>query len=93
MYIYKKILAVITLFGSISSFAHIENDTSSNKICGIDKISLSKIGYAVSGTKIVEVMSDFRSEGADVVVCNYEEVVAVVATFKNNVSEVLIFNK
>jgi hypothetical protein len=88
----KKLLVGLTLLASVGTFAHSGNDTDSNKICGVEMISLSQIGTAVEEAKVAEAMSDFRSEGAlEVQVCNYEEGAAVVATFEKNKSVALIF--
>ena len=87
----KKLIVILTLIVSATSFAQEGNNTSSNVVCGVDNISISKIGYATKSTKVAEVMSDFRSEGASVVICNYEDGAAVVASFSNEHKEVIIF--
>ncbi|MCO4755163.1 MAG: hypothetical protein KC478_11830 [Bacteriovoracaceae bacterium] len=88
----KQLLLGLTLLASASVFAHGDNDTSSNKICGISDIPLANIHNASKEARVVETMKLFKSEGYTNTVCEYGEGVAVVAVYPNDAKWVLIFN-
>jgi hypothetical protein len=88
----KKLLLGLTLLISLSTFAHGDNETRGNKICGVSNIPLRNVFNAPSNIRVVELINHLKSEGTISTVCQYEEGVAVVMVDSSSAKGVWIFD-